>query len=108
VRHKDIISLQRQNILKLSLHDSQGETCLVNIVENWEEMEAYSGQVKNGYYQILGIDGIIELRVQLGRLGFMKEFKDCNDPLLTRIVSFCKGRQYFNVSKTVREDLFFK
>ena len=95
-------------IFILSLQDLQGDNNLVNIVENWEEMEAYSGQVKNGYYQIAGIDGIIEVRVQLGRLGFIKEFKDGNDVLLNRILSFCRARQYFNVSKTVREDLFFK
>ena len=81
---------------------------MVSIVEKWEEMEAYSGQVKNGYYQIIETDGTIELRVQLYRLGFIKEFKDANDPLLNQILSFCRGRQYFNVSKTVREDLFFK
>lgn len=81
---------------------------MVNVVENWEEMEAYSGQVKNGYYQTAGIDGAIELRVQLGRLGFIKEFKDGNDPLLNRILSFCRGRRYFNVSKTVRDELFFR
>jgi len=100
--------LAGQIVFKLSLQDIQGEVRLVNIVENWEEMEAYSGQVKNGYYQIVGIDGTIELRVQLGRLGFIKEFKDANDPLLNQILSFCRGRQYFNVSKAIREDLFFK
>lgn len=103
-----MITLQPQNILKLSLKDIQGEIRLVNIVETWEEMEAYSGQVKNGYYQTVEIDGIIELRVQLGRIGFMREFKDENDALLNRILSFCRGRRYFNVSKTIREDLFFK
>lgn len=81
---------------------------MVSIVEKWEEMEAYSGQVKNGYYQIIETDGTIELRVQLYRLGFIKEFKDDNDPLLNRILSFCRGRKYFNVSKTVRDELFFK
>jgi hypothetical protein len=51
---------------------------------------------------------LVELRVQLGRLGFIREFKENSDPLLTRILTFCKNRKYFIVTKAVRDELFFK
>jgi hypothetical protein len=81
---------------------------LVNLVEDWDVMEEYSGQVKHGYYQVMDSGDLVELRVQLGRLGFIKEFKENTDPLLTRILTFCKNRKYFIVTKTVRDELFFK
>jgi hypothetical protein len=80
---------------------------VVYIVENWKEMEAYSGDVKNGYYQLLEVDGEVEVRVQVGRLGFIRKFKDLKDPLLTQIMDFCRLK-YFNISKSVPEYLFFK
>lgn len=73
-------------------------TTVVYIVDNWKEMEAYSGDVKNGYYQILNVDGEVEIRVQVGRLGLIKKFKDPLDPLLSEIIDFCTHK-YFNVRK---------
>jgi len=80
---------------------------LVNLVEEWETLEDYAGD-KQGYYQVLGNIGTIEVRVATGKLGFKKEFDDNADPLLTRILTFCKFRNYIKISETVRDELFFK
>ena len=80
---------------------------MVNIVENWEVLEEYAGD-KQGYYQVLDNDGTVEIRVAMGKLGFRKEFDNSADPLLTRILAFCKARKYVRVSETVRDELFFK
>jgi hypothetical protein len=81
---------------------------MVNIVEEWKDMEEYSSQVSHGAYKLLGIEGKIEIRVKLGQFGFIKQFDDANDPLLNKILTFCKMRQYFNVSKTIKDEFFFK
>ena len=94
-------------VFMFSLQDMEGDNKVVYIVDNWKEMEAYSGDVKNGYYQILNVDGEVEIRVQVGRLGFIKKFKDPLDPLLSEIIDFCTHK-YFNVSKSIRDDFFFK
>jgi hypothetical protein len=80
---------------------------LVNLVEDWEVLEEYAGD-KQGYYQILANDRIVEARVAIGRLGFKKDFDNHADPLLTRILAFCKARKYVRVSETVRDELFFR
>lgn len=80
---------------------------MVNLVDTWEVLEEYAGD-KQGYYQVLSTDGTIEIRIAIGRLGFKKEFDNNADPLLTRILSFCKTRKYIRISETVRDELFFK
>jgi hypothetical protein len=80
---------------------------LVNLVEDWEVLEEYAGD-KQGFYQILyGARGV-EIRLAVGRLGFKKEFESAEDPLLSRILSFCNSQKYVKVSENVRDDFFFK
>ena len=80
---------------------------MVNIVEDWDVLEEYSGE-KLGFYELLENDGKPEVRVQTGRIGFRKEFEKGDDPLLTRILAFCKKRQYIRISSTVSDEFFFK
>jgi len=64
---------------------------MVNLVDDWEVLEEYAGE-KLGFYQLLGVDGAIEIRVCTGRLGFRKEFESGKDELLMRIQDFCKSK----------------
>jgi hypothetical protein len=80
----------------------------VNIIDEWEAFARYAHD-KVGFYQILGADQNIEVRVLAGRAGFIKEFKDARDPLLTAILEFCeKERSFLRVGETVRDEVFFK
>ena len=80
---------------------------MVNLVEDWEVLEEYTGD-KLGFYQILyGAKGI-EIRIAIGRLGFKKEFESAKDPLLNRILSFCNSQRYVKISENVRDEFFFK
>jgi len=90
-----------------SLQDGLGESKLVNLIEDWDVLEEYAGE-KLGFYQLLSNDGIIEIRVQTGRIGFKKEFTAGNDPLLTKILDFCKKRRFIQISENMRDDQFFK
>jgi len=80
---------------------------LVNLVEDWEVLEAYAGD-KQGFYQVLGDGEAVDVRVAIGRLGFKREFENKSDPLLNRILSFCKFRKYIKISENVRDEFFFK
>ncbi len=80
---------------------------MVNIIEDWDVLEEYAGE-KLGFYQILENDGSVEIRVQTGRVGFKKEFEKLDDPLLTRILDFCKKRRYIQISQNLRDEEFFK
>jgi len=80
---------------------------LVNLVEDWEIVKDYAGD-KQGFYQILGNDDAVEIRVAVGRVGFKKEFETKEDSLLKSIVAFCKSQKYIRVSESIRDDFFFK
>src|SRR5665647_3696588 len=76
----------------------QGDKKVVNIIEDWDILAEYAGE-KLGFYQLLSNDGIIEVRVQTGRIGFKKEFDKGDDPLLIKILDFCKKRRYIQISE---------
>ena len=80
---------------------------MVNMVEDWEVLREYAGD-KQGFYQILGDDEAVEIRIAVGRLGFKKEFETKGDPLLNRILAICKSREYIKVSENIRDEYFFK
>jgi hypothetical protein len=81
---------------------------LVNIIEEWEDFAKYAHD-KVGFYQILGVDKNIEIRILAGKAGFIKEFKDATDALLASILEFCeRERSYLRVGQAIRDELFFK
>jgi len=81
---------------------------LVNIIDEWEDFAKYAHD-KVGFYQILGVDKNIEVRVSAGKAGFIREFESATDPLLKKILEFCeKERSFLRVGETVRDEVFFK
>jgi hypothetical protein len=81
---------------------------LVNIVEDWREMEAYASNASRATakaYQLIQIETTENekrylLRVQVGEFGFQKEFFELNDPSLDSIVKYCHERKLLKVSRT--------
>jgi len=80
---------------------------LVSLVEDWEILAEYAGD-KMGFYQVLGNDDALEIRVAVGKVGFKKEFETKNDPLLNHILAFCKLRKFIKVSQNIKDENFFK
>ena len=62
----------------------------------------YAGE-KLGFYQLLGSDGIISIRVQTGRIVYKKEFKTGDETDLLKILVFCKKYRYLQARETVQE-----
>lgn len=81
---------------------------MVNLVEDWEVLEEYAETHKRGFYQVLGDAKNTEIRIAVGGLGFKKEFDNHEDPLLNRILAFCKSQKYIKVSENIRDEYFFK
>ncbi len=79
---------------------------MVNLVEDWEVLLEYAGD-KLGFFQVLEFEGSTEIRVQVGRLGFKKEFITDN-PDVKNIVELCKIRGYIEIKCRVRDEDFFK
>jgi hypothetical protein len=102
-----MMALRRTILFMLSLQDMEGDNKLVNIIEDWDILEEYAGE-KLGFYQLLANDGMFEIRVQTGRVGFKREFENANDPLLNKILDFCRKHRYIRVSEHLRDEQFFK
>ena len=80
---------------------------MTNIVEEWSSLEDYAKRCRYGCYQIREtIDGR-EVRVLVGRFGYIKTFKDPKDPQLQRIVSFCESEGYIKVCGNIPDEQFF-
>ena len=80
---------------------------MVNLVEDWKIVEEYADD-KIGFYQVLGDDEPVEIRVSVGRCGFKNEFQSKSDPLLIRILAFCRLQKYIRISESIRDNSFFK
>ncbi len=80
---------------------------MVNLIEDWEALAQYAGE-KLGFYQLLGNEGIFEIRVQIEKIGYKKEFQTGDDPELLKILDFCKKHRYIQISEHIRDKEFFK
>ena len=80
---------------------------MVETVNDWEVLAKYVG-FKQGFYQITEEENITDIRVNVGRLGFKKEFDDPKDPLISHIIKFCKSESYVKLANTIEADHFFE
>jgi len=48
-----------------------------------------------------------EIKVRVGKLGYIKKLKEPEDPEIMAILSFGKGEGFFKVQESVSHDLFF-
>ena len=84
---------------------------MVNLVEDWQDLERYTQQmeywVKIGSYQLKKSTEGAEIKVRVGKFGYIQKFKESEDPELIKILAFCKAEGFFKVQGSVSDDLFF-
>jgi hypothetical protein len=83
---------------------------LINIVEDWQEMEDYASRASHvtvRAFQKEERESKTLIRVLVGRFGYAKEF-DAGDELLSQILDYCNTKNFLNVDKTVPDEQFFK
>jgi len=84
---------------------------LVNIVDEWASLERYARQASadklTGLYQLLEVDGKLEVRVWIGDCGFKKTFENINDQEIIDIRDFCWKEQYTQIRGNIPNDKFF-
>lgn len=80
---------------------------MVSLVEAWEDIEEYAKFCRYGAYQTREtLDGV-EIRVVVGKFGYVKIFRDSQDQNLKRILNFCKAEGFIKVLGNVPDELFF-
>ncbi len=80
---------------------------MINIIEDWNVLVECAGE-KFGFYHYQIDGGCIDLSVKNGNIGFRKEFENVNDPLLKKIMAFCKERGYIEIIENECDDQFFR
>jgi hypothetical protein len=109
--HKVIITLPRQMIFKLSLQEKEGDNKVVNLVKKWIELKNYAVNAPGGAvhaYQVFEEEKITEVRVLVGKYGFIKEYSDLGDKELGEIMSFCNFNAFLDISSKIADDRFFQ
>ncbi len=80
---------------------------MVSLVESWEDLEEYAKWCRTGAYQMRDMAEGIELRVVAGKYGYVKSFKESNDPLFSHILEFCEAEGFIKVLGNVPDEYFF-
>ena len=80
---------------------------MVNLVSDWDVFEEYAKR-KKGFWQETISDGVTDIRVRAGRCGFIREFENREDKLLTRIMDLCRRQRYIKVVENVPDEDFFE
>lgn len=84
---------------------------MVNLVEDWESIEKYTAYleywVKIGSYQLKKSSEGVEIKVRVGKFGYIKKFKESEDPELIKILAFCQAEGFFKVQGSISDELFF-
>jgi len=84
---------------------------LVNLVEDWESIERYTQHLeywaKIGSYQLKKSSDSVEIKVRVGKFGYIKKFKESEDPELIKILAFCIAEGFFKVLGSISDDFFF-
>ena len=84
---------------------------MVNLVENWKDIQAYARHACKATaraYQTCQEKEQAQIRVLVGKFGFVKEYVDCTDKEFNEIIDFCRDHQFLSVKTTVPDDQFFK
>ena len=79
----------------------------MNLVEDWKNLEDYSQFCRYGTYQVNDVVDGVEIRVLVGRFGYVKTFTDSKDQQLSRILAFCDTRGFIKVHGSIADELFF-
>lgn len=84
---------------------------MVDLVEDWEDIEVYTRYLgfwaKVGSYQFTKSSEGAEIKVRVGRFGYIKRFKESENSELLKILAFCQAEGFIKVQASVSNDLFY-
>ena len=80
---------------------------MVDLVKHWDDIEEHAKWCCHGAYQVREtIDGV-EVRVVVGRYGYINTFNDENDELFKRIIKFCENERFVKILSSIPAEIFF-
>lgn len=81
---------------------------MVHIVKNWETIAEYAENVRQGFYIVKpALDGMVEIKVVAGRLGYEHSFKE-EDACYRLIKEFLVVHDFTEIETSVDADIFLR
>ena len=84
---------------------------MVNLVEEWKYIEEHTQYLvrygKVGSYQLRKFDEGVEIKVCIGPYGYVRKFKEAEDPELIKILAFCQAAKFIKVQGSLVDDIFY-
>jgi hypothetical protein len=84
---------------------------LVDLAEEWKDIEDYTRYLahygKVGSYQLRKSDEGVEIKVCIGPYGYMRKFKQAEDPELIKMLAFCQAAKFIKVQGSLADDVFY-
>ena len=77
------------------------------MLKNWELIEKY-GTEELQIFQVISEEKKTIIKVLAGEVGFYEEFDNPKDPLISRIIKFCKEYHFVMLDKITNVESFFK
>jgi len=84
---------------------------LVDLVEEWKYIEEHTQYLarygKVGSYQLKKSEEGVEIKVCIGQYGYIRKFKEAEDPELIKILAFCQAAKFIKVHGSLADDIFY-
>jgi len=84
---------------------------LVDLVEEWKDIVKHTEYLaryeKVGSYKLKKSDEGVEIRVCIGPYGYIRQFKEPEDPELIKILAFCQASKFIKVQGSLADDVFY-
>ena len=84
---------------------------MVNLVEEWKDIENHTKYLaryeKVGSYQLRKSEEGVEIRVCIGPYGYVRKFKESEDPELIKMLAFCQAANFIKVQGSLADDVFY-
>ena len=79
---------------------------MVHILDDWDAIKEYAAYCRYGCYQLKDQGDEEEIRVLIGKFGYVSRFKK-TDPKLKEILEFCIRQGFLQIVRETSEELFF-
>ena len=84
---------------------------MVDLVEDWQDIERHTEYLRHygkvGSYQLKKSDKDAEIRVCIGPYGYIRQFREPEDPELIKILAFCQASKFIKVQGSLADDVFY-
>ena len=78
------------------------------MLDDWEKLEKYAEWCRCGMYQVIKNSDSLEVRIMVGRFGYIQTFDSIENEQYKRILRFCNAEGFYRIVSNIPDELFFR